>query len=159
MRAAFLVLAACAVVLAGCPKEKRALNAARKAVEVAASTVDLVDAEVSTMYTAAATECLESSDDRPAYETCVRRWNKTVLAVVSMKNSLLLVENSLDAWEAGSPNGRNNLLSAVACFSESLLRLQDILSDLGANTPALDQGLDYVDNLFGHSGFACPIGT
>ena len=89
----------------------------------------------------------------------MRRWDKTVAAVVTMKHSLLTVENSLDAWEAGSPNGQNNLLGAAACFADALVNLHALLTELDVNAPSLTHGLDYIDNLFGASGLACPIGA
>lgn len=159
MKKSLVLLLACATLLGGCPKEKRALDTARKAVEVAAQTVALVDSEVANLFAGASAEALAACETRACYDAKMRRWDKTVLAVVSMKNSLLLVENALDAWEAGSPNGHNNLLGAAACFTDSLLRLQALLADVGAETPALDQGLSFVDNLFGHGGFACPVGA
>lgn len=143
------------VLLAGCPKEKRALNAARKAVEIAAQTVDLVDSEVASLYAEAGTTALAACEDRTCYDSAMRRWDKTVRGVVAMKGSLLLVETSLDAWEAGSPNGRANLLSAAACFLEGLLQLQGLLDGLGVNAPALDHGLEYTEGLFGLNSVAC----
>lgn len=158
MRLALIVLLALSTLLAGCPREKRALNAARKAVEAAAQTVDLVDAEHASLYEAAAEACLEASSTRPEYDACIYKWDKTVLAVSSMKLSLLLVENALDTWEAGSPNGHNNLLSAAGCFTESLLRLQDLLRELDAPTPVLDRGLDYISDIF-KGGLVCSNGV
>lgn len=159
MRAHLVILLACSMFLVGCPKEKRALNGARKAVEVAAQTVDLVDAEVAVLYTDASDTAIAECDTLACYDSEMRRWSKTVLAVSSMKTSLLLVENALDAWEVGSPNGHNNLLGAAACFAESLVQLHALLTDLDVKAPALDHGLDYIDNIFGSSGFACPIGA
>ena len=137
MRFALVTLLACSMFLVGCPKEKRAINAARKAVEVAAQTVDTVDAEHAALYTDAAATCLASHETSTGYRACVSKWDKTVLAVNSMKLSLLMVENSLDAWEAGSPNGFNNLIGAAACFTDSLLNLQGLLREVGAATPYL----------------------
>jgi hypothetical protein len=153
-----VILLACSVFLVGCPKEKRALNAARKAVEVAAQTVALVDTETANLYRDAANVCLEASSTSPEYVACMVKWDKMVLSVGAMKNSLLLVEHSLDAWEAGSPNGENNLLGAAGCFHESLLRLQAILRDLGVDAPHLDFGLTYISGLF-KGGLTCPIGA
>lgn len=154
------VLAAVALVaLTGCPKEKRALSAARKSVEVAAQTVALIDREVADLYAPEAAQCLQAHETREGYQECMKRWDKTVLGVASMKQSLLLVEVALDAWEAGSPNGRDSLRDAAACFLESLVRLQTLLDDLGAETPALDSGIDYGRDLFGLHGVACPSGV
>ena len=159
MKLRLLTLSLIALTLVGCPKEKRALNAARKAVEVAAQTVDLVDAEVADLYGEASATALRECESRMCYDAALFRWNKTILAVNSMHRSLLLIETSLDAWEAGSPNGHNNLLGAAACFADSLATLSLLLDELDVNAPALDHGLDYVDNLFGTSGFACPVGV
>jgi hypothetical protein len=148
---------AVAVLVSGCPKEKRALNGARKAVEIAAQTVDLVDAEVASLYTTASDHLFRYCETQVCYDSGMRRWNKTVVAVNSMKFSLLSVENSLDAWEAGSPNGQNNLLGAVACFAESLVNLSALLDELDVKASALDNGLDYINNLFG-SSLACTVG-
>jgi hypothetical protein len=147
------------VLLAGCPREKRALNAARKAVEVAAQTVALVDAEHAAMYLEASSAALELCPDRACYDAHMKRWNKTVLAVSSMKQSLLTVEVALDAWEAGSVNGALNLRGAAACFLETLVRLQDLLTDLGADAPSLNHGISYGSDLFGLGGTACPAGA
>jgi hypothetical protein len=153
-----VTLLVCSLFLVGCPKEKRALNAARKAVEVAAQTVDLVDTETANLYRVAATECLEASSTQKEYSACMVKWDKMVPAVGAMKNSLLLVEHALDAWEAGSPNGENNLLGAAGCLHESLLRLQGILRELGVDAPHLDFGLTYIAGLF-KGGLTCPIGA
>lgn len=155
----FAALAVTVLVASGCPREKRALNAARKAVEVAAQTVDLVDAEVADLYGEASAAALGACETRACYDAALRRWDKTVLAVNSMHRSLLLIETSLDAWEAGSPNGHNNLLGAAACFADSLATLSLLLDELDVQAPALDHGLDYVDNLFGTTGFLCPVGA
>lgn len=155
MRIAILCTVAL-LALSGCPKEKRALNAARKSVEVAAQTVRLVDKEVATLYAGAADSCLDASLTREIYDACIARWDKTVQGVASMKQSLLLVEVALDAWEAGSPNGRLDLRGAAACFLETLVRLQGLLDGLGANTPALNSGINYGTDLFGLDGVACP---
>lgn len=158
MKYLLIILSLCALTLAGCPKERRALNGARKAVEVAAQTVDLIDAEVASLYADAATTALAACETRACYDSALRRWNKTVQAVNSMKFSLLSVENALDAWEAGSPNGHNNLLEAVACFAESLASLSALLTELDVHAPSLDRGLGYIDNLFGSGGLACAVG-
>jgi len=155
----FSVLAACVIAASGCPRETRALNAARKAVEVAAMTVDLVDAEVATLYRTEADAALVACETRTCYRNKLRRWDKTVAAVVTMKHSLLIVENSLDTWEAGSPNGQNNLLGAAACFAQALAELQALLTELDVRAPALDHGLEYIDNLFGTGSFACTVGA
>ena len=159
MKLQIIALALVALALVGCPRETRALNAARKAVEVAAQTVDLVDAEVAALYRVEADAALEACETRTCYRDKLRRWDKTVVAVVAMKHSLLLVEHSLDTWEAGSPNGQNNLLGAAACFAQALVDLQSLLTELDVNAPALDHGLDYIDNLFGSGSFACTIGA
>lgn len=158
MKLYLVLLLALSTLLVGCPKEKRALNAARKAVEAAAQTLDLVDAEQANLYTEAAADALAACETRACYDAAMRRWDKTVLAVNSAKLSLLMVENALDAWEAGSPNGYNSLAGAAACFVESLLDLQRLLRDLDAPTPVLDQGLGYLETLFA-SGYACPVGA
>lgn len=156
-------LIACAALLVlatGCPKEKRALNASRKAVEVAAQTVDLVDSEFSSLYSGAAPLALEQCETRACYDDKMAKWNKGVLAVASMKQSLLAVEVALDAWEAGSPNGRADLGGAAACFLETLIRLQGLLTDLGVKSPGLDRGIGYGIDLFGFdSGIECPGGV
>ena len=159
MRLVLVALLALSVFMVGCPKERRALDVARKAVEATAQTVDLIDAEAAALYTAAAGEALAACDTRPCYASAMRKWNKTVLAVNSMKLSLLVVENALDAWAAGSPNGQNNLLGAAACFFDSMVDLHILLAELDAPAPVLEQGLDYVRNLFGTSGYACPVGA
>ena len=158
MKALLLILMG-SLILVGCPKEKRALDTARKAVEITAQTVDLIDSEVSMLYTEAALLVLSNCSESACYELQMRRWNKTVLAVASMRTSILFIETSLDAWEAGSPNGRNSLLGAAACFIESMFELQILLRGLDANAPALDQGLDYVGDLFGTGAVSCPIGA
>jgi hypothetical protein len=158
MRSSIILLLACSMLLMGCPKEKRALNVARKAVEASAMTVDLIDAEASDLYTEAAASALASCETRVCYDSSMRKWNKTVLAVSSMKRSLLIVEGSLDAWEAGSPNGQNNLLNAAGCFLGSMVELHLLLNDVGARAPALEQGLSFVYNLFGAS-LSCNVGT
>jgi hypothetical protein len=155
-------LIACAALLllvAGCPKEKRALHAARKSVEVAAQTVALVDSEFSSLYAGSAPEALELCETRECYEERMAKWNRGVVAVASMKQSLLVVEVTLDAWEAGSPNGQLDLRGAAACFLETLIRLQVLLSDLGVNSPGLDRGIGYGLDLFGIEGTACPEGS
>ncbi len=158
MKALILILMG-SILLVGCPREKRALNGARKAVEIAAQTVDLVDSEVAILYTEAAVDAIVDCVDSECYSSKMRRWDKTVLAVVTMKTSLLLVENTLDVWEAGSPNGRNSLLGAAACFIESMVKLQTLLAGLDVKAPALDSGLNYTDELFGTGGIVCPIGV
>ena len=147
------------IVLSGCPREKRALEVSRKSVEVAAQSVALVDAEVASLYETAAAAALEECADRACYDAEVARWNKTVLAVGTMKRSLLTVEVALDAWEAGSPNGRLALRDAAACFLETLFRLQGLLSELDVRSPGLDQGIGYGVDLFGLDGVACPAGV
>jgi hypothetical protein len=158
MRVLLALTLVLSVFLVGCPKEKRALNYARKAVEASALTVDLVDSEVADLYAGAATEALAACDDRACYSAAMRKWDKTVLAVNSMKRSLLIVEGSLDAWEAGSPNGQNNLLNAAGCFLGSMVELHIMLNDLGAKAPALDQGLTFVNNIFG-ANLSCNVGA
>lgn len=155
MRFALICTLALSVLLVGCPKEKRAQNHARKAVEAAALTVDLVDAEVADLYQDAAASALVACDERPCYDAAMRRWDKTVLAVNSMKRSLLIVEGALDAWQSGSPNGQANLLGSAGCFLGTMVELHVLLVDLGARAPALEQGLSFVDNLFG-GNLACP---
>jgi len=149
----FLVLAA------GCPKEKRALNIARKSVEISAQTVQLADLQVSFLYQDAAETCLASWDTRASYDACIAKWDKTVLAVNAMKISLLSLETALDAWEAGSPNGRDNLLGAAACFVETMVNVQSLLAVLGTDVPAINQGLATVSGMFGEGGIACPQGV
>lgn len=159
MKLRITILALMALVLVGCPREKRALEASRKAVEVAAMTVDLVDQQVASLFLEASSAALEACETRTCYRDLMRKWDKAVIAVVGMKSSLHLVETSLDAWEAGSPIGQSSLLGAAACFLDSLSLLQDLLSDLDVSAPALNHGLDYVDALFGLSGTACPQGA
>lgn len=146
------------VLLVGCPKEKRALNYARKAVEASAMTVDLVDSEVADLYADAAADALAACDDRACYDAALRKWNKTVLAVNSMKRSLHIVEGALDAWAAGSPSGQANMLNAAGCFLGSMVELHIMLVDLGAKAPALEQGLNFVNNIFG-ANLSCNVGA
>lgn len=146
------------VLAAGCPKEKKALNIARKSVEIAAHTVLLVDLEVSLLYEDARTAALAECAERVCYADKMVRWDKTVLAVDSMKLSLLTLDTALDAWEAGSPNGRDNLLGAAACFVETMVNVQSLLAVLGTDVPIINQGLATVSGMFGSSGIACPTG-
>lgn len=146
------------VLAAGCPKEKRALNIARKSVEISAQTVLLADLEVSFLYTDAAASALDNCTDRACYDGVMRRWDKTVVAVNSMKVSLLSLETALDAWEAGSPNGQDNLLGAAACFVKTMVNVQVLLAELGTDVPSINQGLATVSGLFGEGGIACPVG-
>jgi hypothetical protein len=153
-------IALCLCVFAfGCPKEKRALNGARKAVEVAAETVLTVDKAVAVLYSEASAEALAACETRECYDAQLYHWNKTVVAVAMMKLNLLVVEASLDAWEAGSPNGRDNLRDAAACFLESLVRLEASLNVVGADVPALNNGISLGRDLFGLGGVACPAGA
>lgn len=153
------ILALCMLTLAGCPREKRALEASRRAVEVTAQLVAIVDTEVSTGYTAAANDALVDCSTSDCYRGKMAKWDKTVVAVTTMKSSLLLVETSLDAWEAGSPNGKRNLLDAAACFVDTLVHLQSLLADVGARTATLTHAVAYADALFGLDGSTCPAGA
>lgn len=157
------VLAALALVmLSGCPKERRALNAARKAVELSAETVAVVDVEVAAVYTATAeaalAECENAVDGRACYAAATRGASRAVQAVKSAKLSLLAIQSALDAWEAGSPNGRANFREAAGCFLHTLIGLDVLLGDLGINLPNLTTtitvGLDLLG--FDESAAVCP---
>lgn len=154
-----LVLALGLLVLSGCPREKRALDASRKAVEAAAELVHLVDVEVALEYKLVAEATLAECDTSSCYDEKMGKWNKTVFAVAQMKSSLHVVELALDSWEAGSPNGRDNLRSAAACFLDTLTQLQVLLSDVGAKTSTLTHGLSFARDLFDLEGGACPVGV
>ena len=126
------------VLLAGCPKERRALDASRKAVELSAETLAVVDAEYGRVYAEKAAVALEQCETRGCYRDRMRGLDKGVRAVDTAKLSLLAIQSSLDAWEAGSPNGQTNFRRAAGCFLHTLVGLQHLLVELGVNMPNLE---------------------
>lgn len=154
-----VIMALSLLVLTGCPREKRAMEVSRKAVEVTAQLVQVVDQQVAGDYALAAAAALEACDTSTCYAGKMNKWNKAIQAVASMKTSLLIVEGSLDAWAAGSPNGAQNMRDAAACFLSTLGQLQRLLSDVGARTSTLAHVLAVGQSLFGLTSDACPAGA
>ena len=155
MKRITLTLLCCMVLISGCEREKKAIKTARKALEVAAQTVQLVDEQTADLYTEASLSALEACGTRVCYETEMARWDKMVKASVAMKRSLLTVEIALDAWEAGSPNGSADIRRAAGCFIGAMLELESLIQGLGAEVQGLGIGIQHGKDLFGLTGEEC----
>lgn len=127
-----IALALCLVALVGC-REGKGMKAARAAVSMSAQTVAQVDAAFASLYEEAALQALEACEDQACYTDAMRKWDKGVQAVNGMKLSLLAVETSLDAWEAGASNRQFH--EAALCFLATLQDLDRLFDDLGVALP------------------------
>lgn len=144
---AFLAIALL-VTATGCPKDKRGLKAARMAVSLAAETVQQVDVSYTLLYEDASLEALAACEEQDCYVELMRRWDKGVRAVEGLKLSLLSVETSLDAWEAGASNAQFH--EAALCFVASLQTLDALFDSLGVRLPQdfLQRAIDHALALF-----------
>lgn len=145
------------VFAVGCPKEKRAIEAAQKAVELSAETVDVLDVEFNKFQMEAGEQALEECPDSECFYKRMEPYQKGTTVIASMKLSLLTLDSTLEAWEAGSPNGRSNFREAAACFLYTLMRLDQLLEGVGVDLPNLQYAIDTGVDLLGfEDGFTCP---
>ena len=127
------VLCLSALVLTGCPREKRGVEGAKTAVSLAAETVAVVDELYADLYVQAHLKVQNEVTSEQEYVLRMQRWNRGVDALKAVKLSVFMLETSLYAWEAGAD--RKQFDVAVQCFLGSLVYLDAVFDEIGVQLP------------------------
>jgi len=107
-------------------------QAVRQTLSVTATAVAATDGRLAPRYSDAAEECLAEARTRSGYEHCMRDFDAATDALEASRSSLLALESTADAWDAG---GEEDWPSLTSCVVIILTRLRDALAVVGVEVP------------------------
>ncbi len=93
-----------------------------------------IDSELAPLYLAHHRDCLDASETRPAYESCMGDWNTVGDAMEIAREALLAAELSYRA-ATGEPDGEERWQATVACVGRALGHLITALGVVGVDAP------------------------
>lgn len=99
-----------ALLLLACGSPQQTARAVVNSGGIALNEVDVVAAQG---YTQAAQDALEAAQSMEEYEAAMQVWNKLEEVLRAVQGSLLVAENIVDAWDAGSQDRFLDVLSEM----------------------------------------------